>query len=414
MKNPFEDFPDHDLLLEWYGKNGSNLIHPVNSHFHTPYSYSAFENMNELFTMAVQENVNILGINDFYTSSGFDEFTDLCLSNSKFPLYNIEFIGLLKSEQEKGIRINDPNNPGRIYFCGKGLDYPVDRETQAMKLIEKLADESQFQIKQMIEKTSDHLVQTDGRLNLDYNEILEMHTNGMVRERHVAKAIRIKIFNLFKTIEERKAILNKIFEGNEITSNLNNNAETEEEIRSKILKSGGKGYVREDNKAFLELNEIIKIIIDSGGIPTYPVLCDDKSDLFTEFERDPESLLSELSSRNIYSIELIPRRNSLKRIREYCEYFHDRKFIVTFGTEHNTPEIVPLKVSSRGGVPIGEELESICFEGACVIAAHQYLRSRKLPGYIDGDGLPKIKQLDEFIELGNAVIEYFLQNRSTS
>ena len=43
------------------------------------------------------------------------------------------------------------------------------------------------------------------------------------------------------------------------------------------------------------------------------------------------------------------------------------------------------------------------------MASHQYLRSKQQPGYIKEDGSPKIEQIDEFIELGNAVIEYFLQ-----
>ena len=39
-----------------------------------------------------------------------------------FSILNL--LDFLKEEQKKGIRINDPNNPGRIYFSGKGLDYP--------------------------------------------------------------------------------------------------------------------------------------------------------------------------------------------------------------------------------------------------------------------------------------------------
>jgi hypothetical protein len=72
--------------------------------------------------------------------------------------------------------------------------------------------------------------------------------------------------------------------------------------------------------------------------------------------------------------------------------------------------MIPLKVDTRGGKPLDEELKSISFEGVCVMAAHQYLRSKNLTGYINENGLPQTDQLDEFIELGNAVIEYFLQN----
>ncbi len=41
-----------------------------------------------------------------------------------FPLLNMELIGISKEDQEKGIRVNDPNNPGRTYISGKGLAFP--------------------------------------------------------------------------------------------------------------------------------------------------------------------------------------------------------------------------------------------------------------------------------------------------
>ena len=72
---------------------------------------------------------------------------------------------------------------------------------------------------------------------------------------------------------------------------LSNHAALENEIRSNLLKSGGAAFVEEDEKSFLELKKIIKIIIKSGGIPCYPVLLDDPSGKFTEFESDPEKLI---------------------------------------------------------------------------------------------------------------------------
>jgi hypothetical protein len=410
MRSLFEDFPSRDELLDWYSKNGSNLVHDINGHFHTPYSFSAFKEMKQVFLMAEKEKVNVLGINDFYTTSGYEEFTELSETYKKFPLYNIEFMGLLKSEQEKGIRINDPNNPGRIYFCGKGLDYPVDPDSAPMKTISHLFNESQIQTREMVERTSAHLVKTNPALFLDYEDILLNQTKGMLRERHIAKAIRLKVFEISNTDEERRKIFTSIFNDNECKSDLNTQTALEDEIRSRILKSGGPGFVKEDPKAFLDIDTIIDTIIQAGGIPTYPVLCDDKSDNFTDYEKDMESLFVELTNRKIYSIELIPGRNSFDRLKEYSCFFHDRKFIITFGTEHNSPEMIPLKIDTRGGKPLDEELISISFEGACVIAAHQYLRSKKSEGYLSGNGNPKIEQLDEFIELGNAVIEYFLKN----
>jgi len=409
MKNLLEDFPSYEDLLNWYNINGSNQIHEVNAHFHTPYSFSAFTDLKQVFQMAEKEKVNVLGINDFYTTAGYEEFTELCELYHKFPLYNIEFMGLLKDEQEKGVRINDPNNPGRIYFCGKGLDFPVIQDSEAMEIINFLSAESLVQTREMVEKTSAHLCEINPELFLDYDEILAKHTKGMLRERHIAKAVRIKVYEKYATTEERKKAFSLIFSGKECVSDLNNVSSLEDEIRSRLLKSGGPGFVVEDPKAFLNLEKLISTILDAGGIPCYPILCDDKNDNFTDFEKVLETLFLELTSKNIYAVELIPLRNSFSRVKEYSVFFHDRKFIVLFGTEHNSPEMIPLKVDSKGGRSLDEELKSISFEGACIIAAHQYLRSKKLEGYINEHGIAKTEQIDEFIELGNAVIEYFLQ-----
>ena len=36
-------------------------------------------------------------------------------------LFGLEFISVLEEQQRRGIKINDPGNPGRAYICGKGI-----------------------------------------------------------------------------------------------------------------------------------------------------------------------------------------------------------------------------------------------------------------------------------------------------
>ncbi|MGC9344140.1 MAG: hypothetical protein ACP5E3_15665, partial [Bacteroidales bacterium] len=406
-KNFLKDFPSRTELLEWYNTNGSNLIHEVNGHFHTPWSFSAFREMNQVFDMARGENVKILGINDFYTTAGYEEFHELSLEYKTFPLFNIEFMGLLKEEQKNNIRVNDPSNPGRTYFSGKGLDYPVKLEGSSLKKLENVRNESQQQTKKMFDLASRHLESIDANLKLDYEFAINNFTRGMLSERHIAKIIRHKVFEVFGKESDRFDILTKIYGGTKPEVSLSNNTALEGEIRSNLLKAGGVAYVKEDPKAFLEIDEVIKIITDAGGIPTYPVLLDDKDGNYTEYERDMDILFSKLSSMNVYSLELIPGRNDFDRLKEFATFFHDRGFIITFGTEHNTPELLPVKITTRGNKPLDEELKRINFEGACVIAAHQYLRARNEEGYIDKNGKPRLLIKDELIELGNAIIEYF-------
>ena len=320
-------------------------------------------------------------------------------------------MGLLKDEKKKGIRVNDPGNPGRVYFSGKGLDFPFSLYGKSLEKLERVIRESDSQVRKMITKVSDIIHTVDKDLFLDFNEIKQKYSLGMVRERHVARVIRIKIFEKYKSSDERKTFIQKLYGGRNPSADINSFSATENEIRSILLKAGGPAYVPEDTKAFPELDEIIRIILDAGGIPCYPVLLDDSNGHFTEYERDYELLYQELVKRKIHCIELIPCRNDFYKLKEFVHFFHARNFIILFGTEHNTPDLTPLTVMARNETPLDEELKIISFEGACVTAAHQYQRAKNEEGFIGKDGSPGINEKEEFIELGNAVIEYFLQNQ---
>jgi hypothetical protein len=358
--------------------------------------------------MAVEEKIAVLGINDFYVTDGYSAFHDGCLINKIFPLFNIEFIGLLKEEQKEGIRINDPNNPGRIYFSGKGLDYPFQVGWMQKRQLKVVKKESQVQIKAMISKLNDLIVKEKPDLKLSYETIKKKYAHDLVRERHIAKALRELVITSYAREEEQLHFLENLYGGKKSKTGMLNHAALENEIRSNLLKSGGAAFVEEDENSFMELKKIIKIIIKAGGIPCYPVLLDDTSGHCTEFESDPEKLYNSLKRLGIECIELIPGRNDSDILRNFVEFFHKKGFIITFGTEHNTPEMLPLTVTTRGSKPLDESLKKIAWEGACVIAAHQYLRADGRQGYVLPDGTHSTKQMRELINLGQLVIEYFL------
>ncbi|MEI6048468.1 MAG: hypothetical protein WCS03_06180 [Bacteroidota bacterium] len=411
MKNFLSGFPTFEIIR----KKMQGLSFPdyreANGHIHTPYSFSAFSDMGTIFTMAEKEKISVLGINDFYVTDGYDSFHKGCLQNNIFPLFNIEFIGLLKEEQQKGIRINDPNNPGRIYFSGKGLDYPFHTGFLLRKQLKSVIKESQIQIRAMISKLNRLIEKENPSLRLSYETIKKEFAHDLVRERHLAKALRVLILKNISTSEEQMRFLEALYGGKKSKTGFSDTAALENEIRSNLLKSGGAAFVEENESSFLDLKKIINIIVKAGGIPCYPVLLDDPSGKLTEFEADPEKLHDSLFKLGIECIELIPGRNDFRILKNFVEFFHNKGFIITFGTEHNTPEMIPLTVTTRNSAALDDSLKKIAWEGACIIAAHQYLRADGRQGYVLPDGTHSVNQMRELINLGQLVIEYFLNNR---
>ncbi|MDR0714545.1 MAG: hypothetical protein LBF89_09870 [Bacteroidales bacterium] len=382
----------------------------VNGHFHTPYSFSAFTDMRQIAETAVREDVKILGINDFYVTDGYDEFYETTLKHHLFPLFNIEAIALSKDLQAKGIRVNDPNNPGRTYFSGKGLDYPVSFTEKYRLLLEQVKKESQRQVAEMIALLNDWLKTAGVALSFTYEEIKRKYARQLVRERHIAQALRIAIFETAPNDAERRDLLKKLYGGKDTGVDTTNDAALENELRNHLLKAGGKAFVEEDEQAFLSVEEVREIYLNGGGIPCYPVLLDDAKGNFTEFEENQEEMCRYLQEQRIFCLELIPGRNRLEVLEPFVRFFDRQGFVITFGTEHNAPGLIPLTVACKGGVPLTGYLQQVNYEGACIIAAHQYLRSKGEQGYVCGKtGEVRYSDRQKAISLGNAVIRKWIE-----
>jgi len=404
-----QDLPSETFLLEEFNNPFKEPPLLVNAHFHTPYSFSAFNEINDIFIQAKEEGIDVLGINDFITMDGYDEFYRLAFENKIFPLFNVEFMGLMQEEQKKGIRINDPNNPGRIYFCGKGISFPVRISEANQKVLFDVIDNSLKQTRQMVQSLNKHLKKIKSRFTLDFDEIQKSFTKGLVRERHIAKALRIEILKHYKNKQEYRSFLKALYDGKESHVENKTPGDLDNELRGTLLKKGGVAFVEEDSGAFLSLEAIRDIIFDARGIPCYPVLLDDAEGHFTDFEKDFDALIRNLTKHRIYAVELIPGRNDFKVVKRFTEIFNEKGFLITFGTEHNTPDQAPLTVSCRGKVPFDEDLLTTNYQSACIIAAHQYFVAKGKPGYLTPEGFPRLEKQDDFLTIGNAVIRKFIK-----
>ena len=119
------------------------------------------------------------------------------------------------------------------------------------------------------------------------------------------------------------------------------------------------------------METVCDIIRAAGGIPTYPFLADDAKGNFTDFEGDLMKAADTLRKRSISSVEFITTRNTTAVLEQYAGYLEDEGFIVTFGSEHNTPALEPIRLRTRDNEVLSEKLRAINWRGACSVAAHQ-------------------------------------------
>ncbi|WP_076930888.1 PHP domain-containing protein [Proteiniphilum saccharofermentans] len=377
----------------------------VNVHMHTPYSFSAFSDVDDALDRAVAEEVKVVGINDFYTTEGYPEWADGCHKRQLYPLFGIEFISLNEEDQKAGLRVNDPANPGRTYLSGKGLSHPFRLEEPYATILSDVRDEANRQVEAMCGKLNELLRRKNCDFELDLKQITDELTKGQVRERHLAKALRISVYDACDNDETRiKELLELLFDGKTLKSSVDNHAAVENEIRGNLLKAGGAAFVPEEATAFLPMETVQKIIIAAGGIPTYPFLADDANGNYTDFENDLERVAKQLAERGFHSVEFITTRNDVRLLEKYADYLYEQGFVVTFGSEHNTPAMEPIELFTRGGAPLTERLMEINYKGACVIAAHQHLVKQGLNGYIDEDGNADRSKRHELEVLGERLI----------
>lgn len=400
--NFLKDLPEIEELLS---KKFENRIPNVNGHLHTPYSFSSFDDISQIFQLAESEKVEVLGINDFFVSDGYHEFYEYALKSRKFPLFNVEFIGLMPELQKENVTINDPSNPGRIYFSGKGLNYPFQVSEANKQFLDELIDESQKQIMEMVQKVNRLLQPIHPSLELNYDNIKSKYAKELVRERHIAKAIRIIAERNFPDESAKKEFYTQLFDAAP-KADPGNIPEIENEIRGKLLKAGGAAFVPESLKSFPSVGRIKEYILDAGGIPCYPVLLDDrKGNLITRFESDWSFLDEQLKALDIHMVELIPSRNSVEKLREFIQYFVEKRYVISLGSEHNTPGIFPVEVKIDGTNTLPDDLKEISYNGACVIAAHQYLKAKGKDGFVTPQGKRTDTNIADFVKLGNAVIK---------
>ena len=384
---------------------------PVNAHIHLPPNFSAFQNVEQAVGLAVRQQISVLGVSNYYDYTVYAEFGQRAWSKGIFPLFGLEIICMQSDLRDAGVKVNDPGNPGKTYLCGKGITRFSERTSEADRLLSIIRLNDQQRIREMIVRLNSCFKAGGLDFSLKEEGVIEMvvRRHGSPREtvylqeRHVSQAFE-ETFHREVPTEERVDKINRVF-GVESQAELGNSVALQNEIRTHLMKAGKPAFVEE---TFLDFSEAQRLVLELGGIPSYPTLADGTNPI-CGYEADVDQLIDTLRSHKIHAAEWIPVRNSPKVAQEYVKKMRSAGLLVTSGTEHNTLDLIPLMPVCNDD-SLDPALQAIFWEGACVVVAHQFLTAHGEYGYVDrnGDLNPAYESADERIRelahLGQAVI----------
>ncbi len=351
----------------------------TNCHIHTSESFSVFRSPTEAVWQAAQEGLAVLGINDHYTIAGHEEFRRACDVAGIAPTFSLEAVAMDRDAETDGLLLNDPDNPGRVYLCGKGVTRnPPDSSTE-MRNLARLRAALERRNREMTEKV-DALFKD--RLHADgptWESVRRLTPRGNATERHVAWATleRLREWAAVQGVSLSEALANCCGAAPRAGAD---DAALQIFLRAKLLKAGAPCFVRESEEAFVSVEELRRIFLAFGSIPTYPVL----GNPVTSGERDIEALLPRLEATGFYAIEVIPHRNTRQRLSEIVSTARRRWWPVFNGTEHNTPEARSL----LDPFALDPEFEPWFRESAALLLGHQRLVAQGEGGYVDLEGRP--------------------------
>lgn len=394
----------------------------ANAHIHLPPNFSAFDSVSHAVELAAGEGLSALGVSNYYNFTVYADFVAEASRRGILPLFGIETIALDRKMQESATKANDPGNPGKVYICGKGMTAFDKMTPRARTLLDGIRRRDGERMAAMTARLEEIFAAAGHPTGLTAAGIIDriVARHGSPREtvtlqeRHLCQAFQERLFEIVGG-DGRAAALGEIF-GAPPRSSMADPVAVQNEIRSNLMKAGKPAYVAE---TFGPLDDARELILELGGIPCYPVLADGAAPI-CGFEETPEALVENLRRLAFPMVEFIPIRNSPEVLLRYVRALRSAGFVVSAGTEHNTLDLIPLEPRCAGGAPIPEEAREIFREGACVIAAHQFLTLHGECGFVDAAGRPNDNhpdaesRIDVFRRMGATLIARHGRGRTDS
>jgi hypothetical protein len=366
-------------LAELCAQLGPRPQRGTNGHIHTSESFSVFRSPTEAVWQAAREGLAVLGINDHYTVAGHEEFRRACGIAGIAATFSLEAVAMDRDAADSGLKLNDPDNPGRVYLCGKGVTTMPAESSPEMMSLAAMRAALERRNREMTAKLAKLFSDRLGDEGPCWADVVALTPRGNATERHVAYGALLRLREI--AAKQRKSLPETIEAlcGTPPPS-ATDDATLQIFLRAKLLKAGTPCYVPENADAFVSVGDLRRIFLAFGAIPTYPVL----GNPVLAGEQNVEGLLNRLEGRGFYAVEVIPHRNTRERLREIVFAARARWWPVFNGTEHNTPETRPL----LDPFALDPEFEPWFHQSMALLLGHQRRVAQGERGFVDREGVP--------------------------
>lgn len=317
----------------------------VNLHYHTFFSYNAEGwSPSRVAWEAKKYGLTAAGIVDFDVLDGLEEFIEAGKIIGLRTTVAMETRVLINEYSDKVL--SSPNEPGIGYFMAAGCYKIPEPGTRSREILDSMRDMARRRNLQVMERVNEYL----GAVQLEYdNDVLPLTPSGNATERHMLSAYDKKSRQVFDGDEAE--LTNYWAEKLGVDSDvarelLANTPKFHEQMRSKLMKFGGVGYVPPSADIFPTVDLVIEMTRGMGALPALAWL-----DGTNPGEADMPALLGLLESKGTVAMNIIPDRNwnikdpedrkvKVENLENAVKAARELDFPICVGTEMN-----------KGGLP---------------------------------------------------------------
>lgn len=332
----------------------------ANMHCHTFFSFNAYgHSPTSLAWLAKKHGFKLMGIVDFDTLDGVDEFLDACELVGVRGSAGIETRVFLP--EFSAWEINSPGEPGVYYHMGIGFTSSRVPGT-VVGILDDLCQRATRRNRGIVSRVNAYL----DPVAIDYErDVLPLSPAESPTERHIVVAY---IEAAKRTVSDPVAFWGPKLEvgRNQMATLISDSPRLQNLIRAKLMKRGGVGYVQPGRETFPSIDEFHELILACDALP-----CAAWLDGTSPGEQAIEELLGLLIGKGVVALNIVPDRNwniadpetrrlKVRNLYQVVELAQELALPLNVGTEMNSfgqklvddfdmPELAPVRKAFLDG-----------------------------------------------------------------